>query len=79
MVKDYNEIETLETYVKALTVLLAILSLVVAVLILLIGQSLILGIICGLLIFAVGYMGICALRVFAGIARDIRDMRNRGC
>lgn len=72
--KDYNEIETLETYAKLLTALIVLVS--VAVLIMLMGQSLILGIICGLLTFAVGYMGICALRVFAGIARDIRDMRN---
>lgn len=72
--KDYKEIETLEIYAKVLTLIVILVS--ATVLILTMGKSFIVGIVCGLVTFAVGYMGICALRVFAGIARDIRDMRN---
>lgn len=75
--KDYREIETLENYAKALTVLVVIIALVA--LLAMSGQSILAGILCGLVTFVVGYMGICVLRVFAGIARDIRDMRNKGC
>lgn len=75
--KDYKEIESLENYAKALTVLVAIIALFT--LLAMSSQSIIVGILCGLVTFVVGYMGICVLRVFAGIARDIRDMRNKGC
>lgn len=72
--RDYKEIEVMETYAKYMHIMLILAAVVVFAIA--VGSSPIIAAIAALLIYSIGYMGICVLRIFAGIARDIRDMRN---
>lgn len=74
--KNYTDIDILERYAKALTIILVIVALLTVVTVAVNEQSSLLGIASGVFAFILGYLGICIMRVFAGIARDIRDIRN---
>lgn len=82
--RDYKDITVLETYATILTAILcvaAVFSLLYVWLVVAGGSfvGFFGGSVYAILSFALGYAGICVVRVFVGIARDIRDMRNKLC